>query len=1639
MHLCQPKDPLNSAQPPGPFCSRANDGGVGVYQESECVGVQNLQEPSHDSFLDFLTNADGRDLIEHISQGSVTGLDVLVSLGDQKRRADNKVDGTYGLEYVVHTSKNPETLASPSEDYEEDDDALLISELPNEQFAYSEHSGRGSGDYDIGHLNMPFVLGEPRLSGDALPHFARHRPSPPPPLSRGQIPLSSTVLFHSMNADDPPDCPLQFLPFDNQHPVYSHGADKIEIMPTRDWFVNSVAVNPSVYERVTNGTQSFVSTYQEMSLRETEPDIATSSTSLSSALSRAAPDDQVSPPTKTSSSGSNESACTNPLTSPSLSTAGPLPVVTTPDWTATNAPVSMSQYRFNDLSLSSTCLSSVAVSSSVGLTTTLTVPEDSAISARQRLMGASAAAAALAAQTYAAQHSNEKFYLHGNLKNLESASHVGANTSGASNGGNFPRLLHYHHHLAIGDSVARYRDPSTIPLRKMSVNLILTYKNINEVYYRKKRLMREQQLTKRRYEKLTVSSDYCSRDQLAEQAFYSQDGTQFFETQCTPQLTQNVSGWDTQPCSVYSHKTLMNQGVRDRLVGNIPSSVVHRGDYAVGTLSDQRHVAQPHTVTNLSSGFHTQEPSPIPRSIFVGSEVNGIADRMASIDLSSGIYSTGTLDYGLNEHSVNVLSPDRCPSLQLQRPDELDSGTLGNPSVIRPIAHPNTSGSYHNTSVTYSSNESGQHSNFAHPSVLTLDEYPKHSSNSLIQLQQPYLAHSHPYFSSPPEDVPVAKLSHTLPSLTYANQDAIAPVSLNRTNAPACSSSTSTLLPNHIGASALVVNSTTACYYNLAPPLDRDPSPVSFANAPTTNSALAPAGLPALDTNLPLPYASQLSAATYRSNGVPASMSTVPAPIYASGFLQRLNLSSQDPNAQLSSIDLFEQTIPGSRNNSPALPLFGVSSENTAVDLHPVLPPISVRSHVNLHHNQPRHHPTSALPSTGLGGTHTVDETSVFKGTAVTYVNQPMFPNSMVGGNSLMPVSDAKFAPPCALPVQTTKSGSGTILQPQNQQVDRRHTDSNYDYIVRPGEMWLGRYLINSLIGKGSFGQVMKARNCVTNEDVAIKIIKNKRAFTNQAQVEIRLLREMNRYLEEAEESGERPPTGANYIVRLLTHFTFRGHLCLVFELLSYNLYDLLRNTNFRGVSLNLTRKFALQLCHALEFLSRPELQIIHCDLKPENILLVNPKRSTIKLVDFGSSCHVKEKVYQYIQSRFYRSPDVLLGLDYTMSIDMWSLGCILVELHTGEPLFAGQNEVGQMMKIIEVLGMPPRGLLEKSRRWHVFFERTIDRNYIPKVACQPPGSRRLSDILGVNTGGPRGRRAQEPGHSPEDYKIFMEFVLRMLAFDPDRRIRPTNALIHPFFRRGTSNAGHGVIASSGHTTAVTHLALNNPCDVNPSMPAVLVYPSNRWHHSFSEKSNNTIGPVHFPNNNNNLRSLTHSGLGQLSRPLETLELLRHQQQQVLASTAALSQRPLPMLSGDVLINPFAPDSLSPLAQQHPHHQHHGMSTTHHPSSFHFNSTGAHQFPSSRIHPAHILNSLHPFQMLHQSNSSGPTSLHHPAYYLEAAGVDSFSQHQPQQQPVQLAWVASLGDQQTVSSGCMASPDSLNVVSHSAAATAVWR
>jgi dual specificity tyrosine-phosphorylation-regulated kinase 1 len=150
----------------------------------------------------------------------------------------------------------------------------------------------------------------------------------------------------------------------------------------------------------------------------------------------------------------------------------------------------------------------------------------------------------------------------------------------------------------------------------------------------------------------------------------------------------------------------------------------------------------------------------------------------------------------------------------------------------------------------------------------------------------------------------------------------------------------------------------------------------------------------------------------------------------------------------------------------------------------------------------------------------------------------------------------------------------------------------------------------------------------------------------------------------------------------------------------------------------------------------------------------------------------------------------------------MWSLGCILVEMHTGEPLFSGSNEIDQMNKIVEVLGMPPKHILDQAHKTRKFFDKiSTDGSYVLKKTnnqrkYKQPGSRKLHDILGVEMGGPGGRRHNEVGHSVADYLKFKDLILRMLDFDPKTRITPYYALQHNFFKR-TSDEGTNTNAAS--------------------------------------------------------------------------------------------------------------------------------------------------------------------------------------------------------------------------------------------------
>lgn len=277
----------------------------------------------------------------------------------------------------------------------------------------------------------------------------------------------------------------------------------------------------------------------------------------------------------------------------------------------------------------------------------------------------------------------------------------------------------------------------------------------------------------------------------------------------------------------------------------------------------------------------------------------------------------------------------------------------------------------------------------------------------------------------------------------------------------------------------------------------------------------------------------------------------------------------------------------------------------------------------------------------------------------------------------------------------------------------------------------------------------------------------------------------------------------------------YRNHQCLVFEMLSLNLYELLKNTQFGGVSLNLIRKFGKQVLKALEFLAKSDVDVIHCDLKPENILLRHPKKSGVKVIDFGSSCRSNKRMYSYIQSRFYRSPEVMLGLPYSVAIDMWSLGCILAEMHTGEPIFSGSDQFDQMQKIVKLLGMIPATMLEKSNdsvRLQ-FFEKKIspvtndeewfirqtkqvpagtekDAPLVAPAKDQPtetvvvPSTDPISSLKAVITAGNKQQKKFPPSeayNSQKNYTMFVDLVYKMLTYDPEQRIRPAEALNHPF------------------------------------------------------------------------------------------------------------------------------------------------------------------------------------------------------------------------------------------------------------------
>ncbi|THD18174.1 Dual specificity tyrosine-phosphorylation-regulated kinase 2, partial [Fasciola hepatica] len=323
------------------------------------------------------------------------------------------------------------------------------------------------------------------------------------------------------------------------------------------------------------------------------------------------------------------------------------------------------------------------------------------------------------------------------------------------------------------------------------------------------------------------------------------------------------------------------------------------------------------------------------------------------------------------------------------------------------------------------------------------------------------------------------------------------------------------------------------------------------------------------------------------------------------------------------------------------------------------------------------------------------------------------------------------------------------------------YDDEHGSYLKVTNDHLAYRYEVLETLGKGSFGRVVRAKDHRTGNFVAVKIIRNKKRFHQQAQIEVTVLEELKKV----------DSNNSCHIIHIRDHFVFRDHLCIVFDLMGQNLYEVLKKNDFRGFTMHSLRKIATKLLSCLCALRKRG--IIHCDLKPENILIGTKNSSDLCVIDFGSSCYTNKRVYTYIQSRFYRAPEIILGLPYGTPIDIWSFGCILPELFTGRPLFPGENENEQLACIMEVFGQPPENILEKANRRRIFFDsKGNPRNLVnSKGRKRLPGCRTLQELV----------KSSDPK--------FLDLIQQCLRWNPDERITPEVALNHDWFREVTSQA----------------------------------------------------------------------------------------------------------------------------------------------------------------------------------------------------------------------------------------------------------
>ncbi|XP_008798122.2 serine/threonine-protein kinase ppk5-like [Phoenix dactylifera] len=317
--------------------------------------------------------------------------------------------------------------------------------------------------------------------------------------------------------------------------------------------------------------------------------------------------------------------------------------------------------------------------------------------------------------------------------------------------------------------------------------------------------------------------------------------------------------------------------------------------------------------------------------------------------------------------------------------------------------------------------------------------------------------------------------------------------------------------------------------------------------------------------------------------------------------------------------------------------------------------------------------------------------------------------------------------------------------------------DKNFHVVLN--SVIAGRYHVTEFLGSAAFSKAIQAHDLHTGMDVCMKIIKNNKDFFDQSLDEIKLLKFVNK----------NDPADKYHILRLYDYFYYREHLLIVCELLKANLYEFHKFNRESGGEVYFTmprlQSITIQCLEALQFVHG--LGLIHCDLKPENILVKSYSRCEVKVIDLGSSCFETDHLCSYVQSRSYRAPEVILGLPYDKKIDIWSLGCILAELCTGNVLFQNDSPATLLARVLGIIGPIDQEMLAKGRDTYKYFT----KNHMLYEKNQE--TNRLEYLI--------PKKTSLRHRLPMGDQGFIDFVAHLLEINPKKRPSASEALKHPW------------------------------------------------------------------------------------------------------------------------------------------------------------------------------------------------------------------------------------------------------------------